>query len=578
MRIPGRFFFSLVLGFTLTFSIFAAADKTPKHIKQSKSPVKINIVPWGPSLETVEAAKLRVGQSKAVQEKLSGTNYRLLEFAYLENDSGDKSQPTQPPTRFRAVFYDYTNDRTFAAVGDFTGFEPVAVSEEVYQPLPNDDEFWEAVRLLRQDGRFEKSLKDETLKPFQPMPPVTILDGTKERLVNVGLNASSSGKNEVVSVRIKDGKIIRYEKGAPEMSLAAPTACGVANSGQFTTAFGTAGQYQLSVTQNGSPLWEMLVIRPSASSGTRKSGIEVRDVKYKGKSVLKRGHVPVLNVEYPGGQCGPYRDWQFQEDMFQTAPGSTDPAPGIRLLPPGQVAQTVVDNNTDVGDYRGVAVYTQNNETVLVTEMQAGWYRYIMEWRFADDGTIRPRFGFGATNNSCVCSLHNHHAYWRFDFDIVKPENKVFQVERGRKFLQPITTETTRLKSFQTNRSLLIQNSNGDEAYLLVPNLSDGIADKFGRSDFWVLQYKNVNGGTDLQNEIDDGYNSTDGDCTDNDGTCININKFINGESVADRDVVIWYGAHFVHSDGANINNSHQNKEILTDSHVVGPDIRPIRW
>lgn len=322
----------------------------------------------------------------------------------------------------------------------------------------------------------------------------------------------------------------------------------------------------------------MLVIRPSASSGTLASGVEVRDVKYKGKSVLKRGHVPVLDVEYPNGACGPYRDWQFQEDMFQTAPDSIDPAPGIRILPPGKIAQTIVGNGEDVGDFKGVAIYTENDETVLVSEMQAGWYRYVMKWRFANDGTIRPRYGFEAVRDACVCNVHNHHAYWRFDFDIVNPDNKVFQTERGRKFLQPITTETTFLKRIQTNRSLLIQNSTGDEAYMLVPNLTDGIADDFGRSDFWVLQYKNVIGGTPLQNEIDDGYIYTAGECTETDGSCININKFINGESVKDKDVVVWYGAHFIHGDVGSSASRANKPSDHEDSHIVGPDIRPVRW
>ncbi len=577
MKNFNRIFFGLCFVLILVSNIAAGETARKRTKRTAAAPVKIKIVPWGPNAEAVDAAKLRVEHSEAVQGKLNGANYRLLEFNYLEND--DKSQPTQPPTQFQAVFYDYTNERAISAVGDFAGVEPIKVQEVFYQPLPNDEEFLEAVRLLQQDKSFEKSLKGETLETFRPMPPVTILDGTNERLVNVGLNAvGSGGKNEIVSVRIKDGKVIRYEKGAPETSLAEPTACGIPNANQFTTAFGTAGQYQLTVTQNGSPLWEMLVIRPSASSGTFKSGIEVRDVKYKGKSVLKRGNVPVLNVRYPNGACGPYRDWQYQEDMFQTAPGSTDPAPGIRILPPGQIAQTIVDNGTDVGDYKGVAVYTQNDETVLVTEMQAGWYRYVMKWRFANDGTIRPRFGFEAVRDSCVCNVHNHNAYWRFDFDIVNPVNKVFQTERGRKFLQPITTETTMLKRINTNRSLLIQNSFGDEAYLLVPNLTDGVADSFARSDFWVLQYKNVVGGTPLQNEIDDGYSFTNGDCTETDGTCINIDKFINGESVKDQDVVVWYGAHFIHDDAGSSANRPNKSADHSESHIVGPDIRPVRW
>ena len=576
MKNFNRIFFGFCLILVLIISNFAADKITSKKKKKSDAPVKIKVTAWGPNQETVDAAKLRVEKSEAVQSRLNGTNYRLLEFNYLENN--DKSKPTQPPAQFQAIFYDYTNDRAISAVGDFAGIESVKVSEMNYQPLPNDEEFLEAVRMITQDKNFASSLKSQTLETFRPMPPVAILEGTTERLINVGLNSGSDGKNEIVSVRIKDGKIIRYEKGAPETSAATADSCGITNANQFTTAYGTAGQYQLTVSQNDAPLWEMLIIRPSASSGTLKSGIEVRDVKYKGKSVLKRGNVPVLNVRYPNGACGPYRDWQYQEDMFVTDPNSTDPAPGIRILPQGKVAQTIVDNGTDVGDFRGVAIYTENDETVLVTEMQAGWYRYVMKWRFANDGTIRPRFGFEAVRDSCVCNLHNHNAYWRFDFDIVNPTNKVFQTERGRKFLQPITTETTFLKRIQTNRSLLIQNSSGDEAYMLVPNLTDGIADSFARSDFWVLQYKNVDGGTSVQNEIDDGYNFTDGECTETSGTCINIDKFINGESVKDKDVVVWYGAHFIHDDAGSSANRSNKPSDHDESHIVGPDIRPVRW
>jgi len=322
----------------------------------------------------------------------------------------------------------------------------------------------------------------------------------------------------------------------------------------------------------------MLIVRPSASSGTRKSGIEIRDVRYRGKSVLKRGHVPVLNVQYNPQTCGPYRDWQWQEDMF-AAPdaGASDIAPGIRVLAAGQVATTALETGTDTGNFRGVAIYSTNTvygaEVALVTELQAGWYRYIMEWRFAADGTIRPRYGFGATNNSCVCDTHHHHAYWRFDFDIVQPNNKIFQVERGRKFLQPVATEMKQTRNVATNRGFLIQNSAGDEAYVIVPGSLDGPADTFAVSDFWILRYKEVVGGTAVQNEIDDGFNQTTSQ-----NAFIQIDPFISGESVVNQDLVVWYGGNFIHSDGANLLDPNRSPEVISGAHVVGPDLRPVRW
>jgi hypothetical protein len=34
--------------------------------------------------------------------------------------------------------------------------------------------------------------------------------------------------------------------------------------------------------------------------------VELRYVDYKGKRVLYRAHVPILNVKYDGNACGPY--------------------------------------------------------------------------------------------------------------------------------------------------------------------------------------------------------------------------------------------------------------------------------
>ena len=76
-------------------------------------------------------------------------------------------------------------------------------------------------------------------------------------------------------------------------------------------------------------LWRFLVVRPSASSGMRSSGVEVRFVDYLGKRVLYRGHVPILNVLYDNNVCGPYRDWQWQEGMFEAK--GANPVPGFRL-------------------------------------------------------------------------------------------------------------------------------------------------------------------------------------------------------------------------------------------------------
>src|SRR5262249_1299436 len=205
---------------------------------------------------------------------------------------------------------------------------------------------------------------------------------------------------------------------APLMAAAHNPICGLPYAGQ-PTASHVPGSAWVTVSQGGTTMWRFLVVRPAASSGTNGSGVELRYLDYRGKRVLYRAHVPILNVEYQAGGiqigCGPtYRDWQNSEACFEA--NGTDIIPGVRLC--SSPARTILESGTDAGNFRGLAIYVAGQEVVLVSEMRAGWYRYISEWRLHANGTIRPRFGFAGTQNPCTCNTHIHHVYWRLDFDI----------------------------------------------------------------------------------------------------------------------------------------------------------------
>jgi hypothetical protein len=561
-----RFYSILLCAGVLTAAAFASdSPGNSKRISKSKAPVEIKVVPVGLTQADVDRIKTQVEQAATVKKELVNSNYRLISFEQIA-----KNAAIAEPKHFRIVFYDYTNDRTIVAEGAIAAPETIRITEDTGKPNPSREELDAVDKIIGESGEFGAAFKAKKMRTFLAMPPVTVTE-SGERLINVGIESlDNSVKNEVVSVSFKRKQIVRYNDFAPPESSAGPTACGIPNSGQGSSGQGLAGQYQISVVQNGVALWEMLVTRPSASSGSDGSGIELRNVKYLGKSVFKQAHVPVLNVKYATDACGPFLDWQYDEDSFQAPEtGAQNPAPGIRILASGQVAATSLESGTDTGNFRGVAIYTQNvgavQETVLVTEMQAGWYRYIMEWRFANDGTIRPRFGFGATRNSCVCFVHYHHVYWRFDFDVVNPNNKLYQIERGRKFQRPVINERADFRNYQTNKSFLIQNGSGNEAYLLVPNPTDGRWNQdnltYGAGDFWFL--KNPATGSELGTTLN---------------TEINISPYLNNESIDNQDLVVWYGAHFTHSDGENLSEADSSNLVLSGSHVVGPDIRPVRW
>jgi len=138
--------------------------------------------------------------------------------------------------------------------------------------------------------------------------------------------------HEIVGVSMTAREILRFgptERGrAPGMAAAHNPICGLPYAAQQTISH-APGSVWVTASQGTTTLWRFLVVRPAASSGTNGSGIELRYVDYRGKRVLYRAHVPILNVKYNGNACGPYRDWQDQEGMIQAV--GADVAPGFRL-------------------------------------------------------------------------------------------------------------------------------------------------------------------------------------------------------------------------------------------------------
>jgi hypothetical protein len=405
------------------------------------------------------------------------------------------------------------------------------------------------------------------------MPPLVgeeLEDGRVERTVAVGLlpgtdvAARAAVSHEIIGVNLARRKLLRFaptERGrAPLTAAAHNPICGLPNAGQ-TTASGVAGRAWVTVKQGTTTLWKFMLVRPAGSSGTWGSGVELRGLDYRGKRVLYRAHVPILNVKYEGDACGPYRDWQDQEGMF-SATGS-DPVPGFRLC--SAPATTVLETGSDIGNFLGVAIFVDGPEVVLVSELEAGWYRYISRWRLHADGTIKPRFGFSAVESSCVCSVHHHHVYWRLDFDIGTAGNNLVQ-----EFNDPplsgntakwhnLNYEIRRARNTGRNRRWRVKNKTTGDAYDIIPGAHDGIAASmpdwpFGRGDTWFLRYHAP--------EIDDGAIYS--------GSEAALDSWANGESINGKDVVVWYGGHFSHDV--------DHDEPGEFGHIVGPELKLVKW
>jgi hypothetical protein len=532
--------------------------------------IQLKIQPFGPKPEDMAALAQAVMKHKAVQKRLAKTRNRLLRIDLIEPPEETKPARPKPPDRFRAVIYDYTNNIAVHATGSMSKPAAVEITESAQQPLPSSEEFDEAVRIITAHADLGAGLRENRFVAYPPMPPLLndqLPDGRVERAITVGLLPREGMQgHEIVAVNMVRGNVIRFERSergrAPETSAAHNPICGIAvDAGQQTTS-NAAGSVWITVTQGGNTLWKFLAVRPAASSGTNGSGVELRYVDYKGKRLLYRAHVPILNVKYDGNACGPYRDWQNQEGMINA--NGADPAPGFRLC--NAPATTILDTGSDTGNFLGVAIYVKGQEVVLVSEMQAGWYRYISEWRFHADGTLRPRFGFTAVKSSCVCSVHHHHAYWRFDFDIRSAGGNLVQEFNDPKLIgnsnwHDKNFEIRRPRDPARKRKWRVSNKATGEAYDIIPGHDDGVATAmpdwpYPRGDVWILRYRGT--------EIDDGSVATGPPFE------AGLDSWVNGEAINGADVVVWYGAHFTH----DVNH----EEPCHFGHIVGPDLKLVKW
>jgi hypothetical protein len=506
----------------------------------------------------------------AVRRALGTAKYRLLATRALDEETDAKPRRAADPGRFRATIYDYTGDRTLFVDGRVDDPRRATVTESAVQPLPSEEEFAAAVALLRRDAAVGPLVGEGRLQPYLAMPPLVgeeLPDGRTRRVLAVGLlprDRADARAHEIVGVSLGRREVAHFDRRAPDravVTLGANGICGVPNAFQPTTN-SAAGSAQVTVKRGSTVLWRFRAVRPAASSGTNGSGVELRFVDYRGRRVLYRAHVPFLNVKYDNDACGPYRDWQNEEGMLQAS--GTNVAPGFLLCP--TPATTVLQTGDDTGTFLGTAIYVDGQEVVLVCEMQAGWYRYVSEWRLHANGTIRPRFGFGAVSSSCVCNRHHHHVYWRLDFDIgTATGNRVREfndppLAGGSKWHDKLY-EIARPRDPARKRRWRVVNVATGKGYDVTPGPDDGVASgmpdaPFGRGDVWITRYR--------ASEIDDGVVAV-GPPYEAD-----IGAWVNGEPIGNADVVVWYAAHFTHDVVGEGGGGH--------GHVVGPNLVPVSW
>lgn len=206
--------------------------------------LKLEIVPFGPNQETINRIATHAMGDNSVKKFLEGTRNRLLWFELIDTDNEVKNIDDETPTHFRITFYDYTNNRTIFVKGSVEQDKPkiLGIEESNLQPLPNQEEFEEALNILRQNDKVGHLIGDQIYPPMPPLLNNELPDGTIQRTINIGLLPDTNElEHEIVGVNMIDRCVVRFENRAPSNSMAGDLTCGLPYANQ-STARGVAGQ------------------------------------------------------------------------------------------------------------------------------------------------------------------------------------------------------------------------------------------------------------------------------------------------------------------------------------------------
>jgi Copper amine oxidase, enzyme domain len=511
----------------------------------------------GPGPAMLADVREKLLASSALKTELA-KGAKLLSFQVTE--SHKQNRTPGPFDSLKAVLYNYQDNYAIHATAKLGAPDKVQLRRSALQPLPTATELATAMQLAAANPNIREAIDTGRAQLFPGMPgimAVTQPNGSTKRKVPLVLQpAARHDIPEILAVDLQDGSLVRGVATQParaeffqERILPVPKA-----ALSFPTINANSTEqvwFTIIDADSHQTLWKMLVVRPAASSGLNGSGLELRYVDYKGRRVLHRAHTPIWNVIYEN-RVQEYRDWNNQESGFDAKGTFFKDAQGNTLenfILCDSEPKTVFETGED-GSFTGVAFFQNpDGSWTLSTVMTAGWYRYYMAYTFFDDGTIKPRIGFTTNGTNPYAGIsHYHNCYFRFDFDIDNAGNNTISTDQASTHWDTtsqafVVSHTKTPLSFETrlNRqplaTYLVENNASKRGYRVVPGNDDGTAAtdtyNFSKGDIWALLYHD--------NEMDDGVPQLSYPAD------AQLDKFVTGEPIAGKDVVLWYAVHFTH-------------------------------
>ncbi len=283
------------------------------------------------------------------------------------------------------------------------------------------------------------------------------------------------------------------------------------------------------------------------------------------RKVLQEASLSQIEVLYDDG---------LATNVYTSNPGlggdqlltlTADDCPNGTLLSNGNRALLCQQSGARGYLYKYYATQRQGEDLTIFSASQIGQMLYVVKWRFLDDGTIEPQIGDGGrllrqgvdetvgwpiADNGTIGIGYITNYWWRLDFDLAgngandyvdefevnalldsngndtgKRATSATQlsIESGR------TTDPDRKRSWRV-RDGVLTNSDGHAISYHLEAKQAGYRDEgsatapWDQHDLYVTAYKECER-LAVQNP-----------------TCgTNINNFVDGESIASADVVLWY-------------------------------------
>ncbi|WP_440101727.1 copper amine oxidase [Streptosporangium sp. H16] len=208
----------------------------------------------------------------------------------------------------------------------------------------------------------------------------------------------------------------------------------------------------------------------------------------------------------------------------------------------------------------------QGRDLVVFAAFQVGWYTYLAEWAFSDDGAITPRVGatgslagFATTPEhgwpigvgaSGFEASHTHNIFWRLDFDVAgRADDVVEQYDfsgsgtASRKILRTAFTEEAKAVSEPMRWWRVVdrkvRNADGHRVSWEINNSDTaqyrGPADEaFTRADLYVTDYRSCERLATVNPAP---------------GCARSVDRYTNGERLADPVLWVNVGYHHVPRD-----------------------------